>query len=462
MSDFDLVLHGATGFTGRLAAREIARTAEPGLRWAISGRSEAKLQELSSQLGVPRLLTDGAHPAACEQTARRARVVLSCAGPFQLYGSHLLRACAESGTHYADLSGEIGWIWEMIRDHHDTARRTGAVILPASGFDSVPSDLAAQTLVRDLQQKEVEVGELTGFFRLKGGLNGGTLASGLAQSELHSPEELAHPFLLDPDPQQSWAERLLPPDRPEVFPAGAAGGFACPFVMAPVNERLVRRSAALAEEHGRGYGDEFSYAEFLRSSSEKQAKQLATGTRLGRWALGAGAAARPQTAAPLRSQAGKWPRRAHSHRGLRRTDDARWSDRGTCRSARLVFPGRPRQYGDGPLPRSDRPRSGRRRSAGSRGADAGHGAGQPPGRSLARPRRPARLLLTEHLRPVVLEAAQADAAVAAHHVAMVPGAVPPGAVRVAARALTFRDVLCSAAGARLGCAVTRSLLALHR
>lgn len=285
MSDFDLILHGATGFTGQLAAKELARTAPTGLRWAISGRSESKLQTLGGQLGVPYLVTESTDEAACQRLVERTRVILSCAGPFQLYGTALLAACAHSGTHYADLSGELGWIWEMIQSHDSIARRTGAVLLPASGFDSVPSDLAVFTLVRELQRQELPVGDLTGFFRIKGGLNGGTLATGLAQSARYEPEDLAHPFLLDPDPQQSWEHRVQPPPREDAFSIPTLGGFAAPFIMAPVNERVVRRSAALSNATGRSYGSDFSYAEFLRVSDKKKAKQFAFGLKVSEWAL---------------------------------------------------------------------------------------------------------------------------------------------------------------------------------
>lgn len=285
MSDFDLVLHGATGFTGQLAAKELARCADPSLRWALSGRSQEKLQTLASQLGVPILITDSANVSECERLTSCARVVLSCAGPYQLYGTPLLAACAASGTHYADLSGELGWMWEMIQSHDAIARRTGAVLIPASGFDSVPTDLAVYTLVRELQQREIQVGDLTGFFRIKGGLNGGTLATGLAQSERYSPEDLAHPFLLDPDPQQSWDHRAVAPSREQAFAVPSLGGFAAPFVMAPVNERVVRRSAALSEAAGRSYGSDFSYSEYLRVAEKSKAKQFALGLKLSEWAL---------------------------------------------------------------------------------------------------------------------------------------------------------------------------------
>lgn len=285
MNSYDLVLQGATGFAGGLAAREIARTAPPGLKWAISGRSPEKLAALSEKLQVPFLVADGRDSEACQKLVEQTRVVLSCAGPFQVWGAPLLAACAASGTHYADLSGEIGWIWEMIQFNDPIARRSGAVILPASGFDSVPSDLAVHSLVRDLQNKEQPIGAFTGFFRLKGGLNGGTLASGLAQSEHYSPEDLAHPFLLDPDPQASWEHRVHAPQRESVFDVPAISGFAAPFVMAPVNERVVRRSAALADASGNSYGEGFCYSEHYRTSTRKAAKQIAGGLKLAEWAL---------------------------------------------------------------------------------------------------------------------------------------------------------------------------------
>jgi short subunit dehydrogenase-like uncharacterized protein len=285
MAAFDLVLHGATGFTGGLAAREIARSAPSGLKWAVSGRNPERIAQLGFELGVESIVTDGLDPQACAALAEESRVVVSCAGPYQQFGSELLAACAARGTHYADLSGEVGWIWQMIQEHHASAQRSGAVILPASGFDSVPSDLGVATLVRMLAQQERPVGDLTAFYRLKGGLNGGTLASGLSQADAWSAEDLTHPFLLDPDPEASWQDRLMPPAREAGFDVPALEAFGAPFVMAPVNERVVRRSAALADAAGHSYGAEFSYSEWMRTSTAKRARQLAFGLRVTDWML---------------------------------------------------------------------------------------------------------------------------------------------------------------------------------
>lgn len=287
MKDLDLVLQGATGFTGRLAAAELARAAPPGLRWGVCGRTRERVEAIAERYGAEALVADAHDAEALARVAQRARVVISCAGPFTELGTPLLAACVEHGAHYADLSGELGWIWQMIQQYHTPARERGVVLLPCSGFDSVPSDLAVLTMLRLLRERGQEAGALTGFFRLKGGLNGGTLASGIAQYERWSVDDLSHPFLLDPDPEASWQQRLLPPPTRPVFRVPALRGYAAPFVMAEVNERIVRRSAALAESGNDAspYGPDFTYGEHLVSSSRKQANAFKWGDRLARWAL---------------------------------------------------------------------------------------------------------------------------------------------------------------------------------
>jgi len=285
MREFDLVLHGATGFTGQLAAKELSLYAPPALRWAISGRSEHKLQELGEKHAVPYLVADGLDAPAVQRVADSAGTVISCAGPFQEFGTPLVRACAHAGTHYADLSGELGWIWQLIQELHPVAQERGACIIPASGFDSVPSDLGVYTLAETIRQSGDAIGDITGFYRLKGGLNGGTLASGVSQSRHYSPEDLQHPFLLDPDPTQSWDNRLMPPEREKVFEVRGLRSFAAPFLMAPVNERVVRRTAALLSGTSNDYGNDFCYSEFHRSSDKAKAKQISAALTMTNWAL---------------------------------------------------------------------------------------------------------------------------------------------------------------------------------
>ena len=135
--EFDLILFGATGFTGRLVAEYIAAR-RPG-KWAIAGRNRDKLAQLGT--GVPIVIADALDPASVAEVARRTKAVCTTVWPYAKYGSALVAACAEAGTHYCDLTGEVHWMRKMIDAHHERAKQTGARIVHTCGFDSIPSDL---------------------------------------------------------------------------------------------------------------------------------------------------------------------------------------------------------------------------------------------------------------------------------------------------------------------------------
>ncbi len=252
--DFDLVLQGATGFTGRLATEELSRLAPPKLRWAVAGRNPERVQAMAEQYHVPWVVADGLNMEDVDQLASRSRVVLSCSGPFSKYGTLLVRSCVRNRTHYADLTGELPWVHFLIQKFHKRATDESTTLIPCSGFDSVPTDLAVHQLVRSIQADGGNPGKLTGIYRLRGGFNGGTLASGIHLYE-------------------TWPEVMLPV-KGEVFHAPALPCWAAPFLMAPVNEWVVKRSAELLEEEDAGYGHEFQYQEFMGASSKLKAHTL--------------------------------------------------------------------------------------------------------------------------------------------------------------------------------------------
>jgi short subunit dehydrogenase-like uncharacterized protein len=243
--DFDLILQGATGFTGRLATEELARLNPAGMRWAIAGRDRIRVAELAEQYGAPFLIADGLKVDDVRKLAQASRVVLSCAGPFARYGNLLVDACVEAQTHYADLTGELPWIAGLVRRHHQTAAAQGTTLIPASGFDSVPTDLAVLQLVRKLQANGQQPDDCLGVYRIRGGLNGGTLASAL---DLY---ENAETGLGDAN------------HGPQTFRIAALDRWATPFLMAPVNEWVVNRSAQLLDQRNLGYGSHFQYREVL-------------------------------------------------------------------------------------------------------------------------------------------------------------------------------------------------------
>ena len=184
--EFDIVLWGATGFVGRLAARHLASRYGSGgdLRWAIGGRNQAKLESLRSELGsaatdIPIVIGDSHDLASLEALVARAKMVCSTVGPYAKYGSELVNACVRTGTHYCDLSGEVHWMRKMIDAHQAEAEQTGARIVHACGFDSIPSDMGVFFLQRKAKER---YGKPCSHIKMrvtamKGGFSGGTMAS---------------------------------------------------------------------------------------------------------------------------------------------------------------------------------------------------------------------------------------------------------------------------------------------
>ena len=184
--EFDLVLFGATGFTGRLTAEYLARHAPAGLRWALAGRNPTKLEGVRDRLAdldpdagasSPLLHADVTDPTSLADVAGRARVVITTVGPYLTYGEPLVAACAEAGTDYVDLTGEPEFVDRMYLAHHATAERTGARIVHACGFDSIPHDLGALFTVQQLEA----TGPVTvrGVVRASGMFSGGTFHSAM-------------------------------------------------------------------------------------------------------------------------------------------------------------------------------------------------------------------------------------------------------------------------------------------
>ena len=182
--DLDVVLFGATGFTGGLTADYLAEHAPAGLRWAIAGRNADKLEAVRRRLGdagqgVEVLVADATDPAALSEVARRARVVITTIGPYLEHGGPLVAACAEAGTDYVDLTGEPEFVDRTYLAHHQTALRTGARLVHACGFDSVPHDLGAYFTVQQLPS-DVPI-TMRGVVRSAGTFSGGTFHSALDQ-----------------------------------------------------------------------------------------------------------------------------------------------------------------------------------------------------------------------------------------------------------------------------------------
>src|SRR6266700_2972080 len=256
--DLDVVVFGATGFVGRLVAGYLAGHAPAGVRVGLAGRSAQRLADIRARLGAaasawPLLVADSADPASVAALARAARVVATTVGPYRRNGLHLVGACASAGTDYADLSGEVLFIRESIDRYHDVAAGTGTRIVHCCGFDSIPSDLGVLLLHHAARTDDAGDLEDTTLVvtALKGGVSGGTLASGMGQQdEMRASAErrrvVRDPYALSPDRP---AEPDLGDERDLdwVRYDGDLRRWVGPFVMAGIKTRVVRRSNALQD-----------------------------------------------------------------------------------------------------------------------------------------------------------------------------------------------------------------------
>ena len=269
MRELDVVVFGATGFTGRLVAEYLLERygADRDLRWALAGRSQQKLDELVDSLGgdaakLHTIVADSFDRDALGALAARTRVVLTTVGPYALYGSGLVSACVEHGTHYCDLAGEVQWIRRMIDEHHDRAQSTGARIVHCCGFDSVPMDIGVWFLQNEAQRNHGAHCTPISMFvtAMKGTASGGTIASMLnileeSRRDRDVARIMIHPYSLNPPGERQGPDDV---DQRGAVYSSEAGSWTAPFVMAAVNTKVVRRSHALL---GYPYGREFRYSE---------------------------------------------------------------------------------------------------------------------------------------------------------------------------------------------------------
>jgi short subunit dehydrogenase-like uncharacterized protein len=265
----DLAIFGATGFVGRLLAGYLAEHAPAGTRIALAGRSKARLLEVRAALPPaardwPVVEADSGDPESLAALAGQTRVLATTVGPYSRYGMPVVEACAAAGTHYADLTGEVLFVRDAMARTDSVATGTGARIVHACGYDSIPSDLSALLLAERARTDGAGgLRDVRLVATLRGGFSGGTIDSMRTQLEAmledSSQRRVAgDPFALSPDRD---AEPKTRQPRDAVPPARTADGrWTAPFVMAPFNTRIVRRSNAL---QGWAYGREFSYGEVM-------------------------------------------------------------------------------------------------------------------------------------------------------------------------------------------------------
>ena len=278
---FDIVIYGATGYTGRLVAEYLAhhyagRADAP--IWAMAGRSAAKLAEVRDLIGAPGdtplIVADSDDPVSMAALAEQTRVVLTTVGPYQLYGEPLLKACVEAGTDYADLCGEPVWMRQMVEKYHAAAGASGARIAFSSGFDSIPFDLGVVMLQHEAQARfGGPAPRVKGRVRaMQGGFSGGTAASlGATMAALGRDHSLialmTSSFCLTP----GFEGPPQPAGNKPLFDE-AVGSWAAPFVMAAINTKNVHRTNFLL---GQPWGADFTYDEMILTGPGDQGEAVA-------------------------------------------------------------------------------------------------------------------------------------------------------------------------------------------
>ncbi|CAN7734011.1 saccharopine dehydrogenase NADP-binding domain-containing protein [Acidovorax sp. LjRoot66] len=277
---FDIVVHGATGFTGRLVVEYLLQRypAGSGLRWAMGGRSADKLAAVRDELGAPAdtplVVTDSASMESLQALMAQTRLVLTTVGPYQLYGNELVAACAAAGVDYVDLCGEPAWMRHMIDAHEATAQASGARIVFSCGFDSIPFDLGVFVLQREMKARFGHpANRVRGRVRkMKGTFSGGTAASLKATMAASAADPkvldlLKNPFSLTPGfegPRQPTGHKPMLDE--------ALGMWVAPFVMAAINTRNVHRSNFLLQH---AWGTDFVYDEMLVTGPGEKGEALA-------------------------------------------------------------------------------------------------------------------------------------------------------------------------------------------
>jgi len=296
-----LTVFGATSFVGQILTRYLyGRFGTDGdLRWAIAGRSEKKLRELHGSLypkaaKLPQIVANAGDEKALREMCAESRVVISTVGPYALYGEPLVKICANTGTDYCDLTGEVQWIRRMIRKYEGAARASGARIVHCCGFDSIPSDLGVHFLQKHAMQK---YGRTCPRVKLRvkamrGGASGGTIASMLnvvkeASDDPELRRELANPYSLCPD---GYTPQLRQPNVSLAEYDTDFKSWIAPFVMAAVNTRIVHRTNALSKQ---AYGADFRYDEAVLRGDGFKGRAAATSMGAGLGAFMAAAAVPP-------------------------------------------------------------------------------------------------------------------------------------------------------------------------
>ena len=255
---FDIILIGATGFTGRRAARYL-KTHGKGLRIGLAARNSERLNILATELGYSAdsaFVVNTLQKEQVDRVTALTKIVISTAGPFSLYGEQVIASCVEHGTHYLDITGEVDFIHEMIEKYGEMALQNKCKLIPFSGFDSVPADITAYLLSTKFESpKELNI---KSYYKISGGFNGGTIASMMNKFESGDFKSMNNPHLIMHGSEQQISSQS---DSNALGFNTDIKRWTAPFIMGAINSKVVYRSASLFRAFGQPYADAISYSE---------------------------------------------------------------------------------------------------------------------------------------------------------------------------------------------------------
>ena len=270
---YEIIVYGATGFTGQICCKYL-RDNYKDLVWAMAGRNEEKLAQVKSDFNLECdvVVADGGDLESLRSLASQTKVVLSTAGPFARYGSLLVQACVENGTHYTDITGENHWVKGLIDKHHEEAASKGTRIIPSCGYDSIPSDIGAYFTVSQFNKP---VSRVDVYQEALGGASGGTTETMFTMDGLN--KDMRDPFVLNPEETVSTEQREKSKDGFSIKQVEGIDGWTGMGLMAMANTRVVRRSAALMEQNQKPYGNNFTFGEHGLFSTKRMARLASYG-----------------------------------------------------------------------------------------------------------------------------------------------------------------------------------------
>lgn len=277
---FDVVVYGASGFTGRLVTEYLQQQYGNGdtVSWAMAGRSHNKLEAVRDEIGLPKdtplLVADAADQTSMQSMVDSSKLILTTVGPYQLYGSQLVALCANSGTDYVDLCGESVWMRHMIDANLEAAKASGARIVFSCGFDSIPSDLGIYRLQKIAEQQTGSTcRHISGRVRaMKGTFSGGTAASLQASLVAAKGDPEILKLAVDPYALVPGFKGVEQPNGDRVYYSDELKSWVAPFIMAAINTRNVHRSNALLDYY---YGEDFTYDEMLLTGDGEKGEAAA-------------------------------------------------------------------------------------------------------------------------------------------------------------------------------------------